>query len=271
MLLRQGRIPDFFAVGAPYTGAELILDALRNHHDTFVLAESPHFFSEIHGPVTPESLGNYRRLSSTAHRDALVGDISLTYLHAASACENLARFAPNGKILIFLRNPVLRSASHYMHMRTDERAPTYQSFDEAFDEAATAVRRGLEIPWGAGFRKSFYADGVRRYVAAFDSSVLVVLEDDIQRSPVDTWSRVLGFLGIGDTLRGTQSMIRTRIRHLGKRLLGGKNGSTEVVPSLPKDDIRRYATLFERDIIATGDIIGRDLRPWIGGESVDRW
>lgn len=198
--------PNFFIVGAMKAGTTSLYEYLRRHPQVFLPGlKEPHFFSDCIPPphIRPEvacdyhCCGNrddYLRLYSGAQEFAAIGDASPSYLWDKDAPERIHGVCPQAKIIVLLRDPVLRAHSQYLMNRLSgaESLP----FPEALrrDQARTDRRwwtARLYVDLG------MYHDQIRRYIDTFGREhVLVALFDDLTRDPRELLVRVAGHIGI---------------------------------------------------------------------------
>lgn len=283
--------PNFFIVGAPQCGTASMYLYLKQHPDVYVsVLEEPQFFgSDLtrvpHG-IRDEDV--YLELFEGANGRSRRGEASAWYLSSLQAPYEIRAFSPEAKILILLREPAQMAHSlHGLFFRTGNE--TLGDFREAL--AAEPERRaGLRIPDGAYFPEGLqyseaacYAPKVERYMDVFGpENVHCVLFDDFVRDAAGEYRKTLEFLAIDpdvevelDPQRAGERVRMMAVRQLRqashevrRRLRLGETKEHETPPPPPlSDDVA--APLRERLSVETrrlGELIGRDLEPWIRGE-----
>lgn len=195
--------PTFFVVGGQKCGTTSVYEHLRRHPEVFLpQMKEPAFFAAQ--PAAGEtrivpggyaSFEEYRNLYLGAKGFAAIGDASPHYLCDEESARRIHEVSPQAKIIIMLRDPVIRAHSAYL-----------MNLGRQFDSAVT-FRQALEWERGRNHGSWFtswryveaglYHDQVRRYLDMFgDQQVLILLFDDLQRSPVETFSRITRHIGV---------------------------------------------------------------------------
>jgi hypothetical protein len=166
-----------------------------------------------------------------------IADVSPSYLRNPAAARRLHAFAPEGRILVLLREPAAKVFSQYVHLWSEGRETL--PFEEAF--ALSAERRA------AGFSDMFdyegggyYAAPVARYLDLFgpDRVLVLIFEELVRdmgpaRGPVR--ERLEDFLGVplpATDLPRTNAGGRAR-SPLVARLLGNERLKGALRRSLP--------------------------------------
>jgi hypothetical protein len=204
--------PDFFIVGAPKCGTTSLNAYLGEHPEIFMATKELHFFGADLDGLRPAYRGRDATRSTEeeylAHfaggeRAAIRGETSVWYLFSHHAAREIHDFNPSARIIVSLRNPLDVLASLHSHF-------LYTGIED-IDDFATALaaepdrRAGRRIPAKAGEEpwRLFYRDVIRfdeqldRYFATFGrENVHVVLFDDLQQKPAETYRGVLEFLGV---------------------------------------------------------------------------
>lgn len=206
----EGRLPDFFVVGAHKAGTTAVARFLDRHPEVFVspVKEPRHFAlagesREYTGPDDPASRfeyereEEYRRLFSGAEDAVAVGEASTLYLYHPAAAEKIARRIPDARIIAILRHPVDRAYSNFLHCRRDGQEPE-ADFVSALNQERSRIGRG----WGPLWHyqaKGRYATQLARYFERFPRErVLVVTYDELERDSVGLLRRIHRFLGADD-------------------------------------------------------------------------
>jgi len=216
----QGRVPDFFIVGHAKCGTTALYETLRRHPQIYMPSrKEPQFFARNQPAVGgepasrfeqtgrhPESLDEYLSLFLAARPDQHVGEASTFYLWSQVAPGRIAAAQPAARIVAILREPA--SFLHSLHLQmVQNHVETERSLRKAI--ALEDVRRqGERIPRHAYWPQALmytervrYVEQLRRYHAVFPKEqVLVLIYDDFKRDNDQTVKRVLGFLGVDETV-----------------------------------------------------------------------
>lgn len=207
-------IVNTFIVGMPKAGTTSLHRYLAEHPDTCMAEDKePHYFSidllaegaAFHGfpkytrYPTPEA---YHGLFADRGTASVVGESSVFYLFSKQAAAEIAKYNPDAKIIIMLREPVaflysLHSQGLYSGNETET--------DFAKALALEAVRRqGEQIPSTVHFPSRLYyrehlqiAEQIERYLEHFPrAQIKIILFDDFKRNTEAVVRDVLTFLDL---------------------------------------------------------------------------
>lgn len=118
----------------------------------------------------------------------IVGEYSPAYLHNGETAKRIHSLFPDVKIIICLRNPVERSISHMLHLKSKKRVPLEASLKEAINLREDIVSY------------SKYSKHLKKYLEVFPKeNILVLIQDDIKIDPVLFLEKIYNFLGVDDT------------------------------------------------------------------------
>lgn len=114
--------PNLFIVGAPKAGTTFLFHKLQNsklfffsrvkelnyftHED---LAEKGSYYKDFRTATLKE----YMRFYKNSNEEKYIVDSSVSNFAYPKAAQRIKEFNPNAKILIIIRNPILRAFSHY--------------------------------------------------------------------------------------------------------------------------------------------------------------
>jgi hypothetical protein len=206
--------PNFFIVGQPKSGTTAFYEFLGAHPEIFVPERKEvHYFctdfhrenaavhgTPLHFPIRTEA--DYLALFHAWNGERVVGEASVHYLYSAEAAREIHRFAPDAKILVFLRNPADFLFSWHAHSLVSN-GETIESFEEAL--AAEEDRRQgrrltslVKVPsylhYSARVR---YAEQIARFLELFPPErVKVVLYDDFVADIGAVYRDLLEFLEV---------------------------------------------------------------------------
>ncbi|MHB1532855.1 sulfotransferase family protein [Acidithiobacillus sp.] len=194
--------PNFFIVGTVKGGTTSLYAQLRQHPAVFLPGvKEPHYFAQVQPVPEQDHLFDYVRDTASylkLYRNAgafpAIGDASTSNLWDSQAPHRIRAVSPKARIIILLRDPVVRAHSHYlMDFRegvVDLPFPDILHRDYVQREKGWGISR-LYVELG------LYHDQVQRYQNIFGrDQVLVLLFDDLVRDPEGTLQRVALHLGI---------------------------------------------------------------------------
>lgn len=213
------RNPNFFLVGAPRCGTSAMHEYLDAHPDIYMSwLKEPHYFcSDLNAERTSNpggrkeawpiiGLEQYLWLFREAGDQRIRGESSVLYLYSKEAAAEIAKFAPDAKILVMVREPIafLRSLHALFVYQGDEHC---RSFVDALDlepsrREGKNVSNAVRIPsimWYS--RMASFSEQIRRYQEHFPpEQIKVVVFDDLKARTEEVYADVLRFLGIDDSV-----------------------------------------------------------------------
>ncbi len=198
--------PDFFLVGAPRCGTTAMSYYLGHHpRICFSKPKEPHFFSllrQLQPQLTVEDYMKHCFPHYDPDRHLVLGEGSVSYLYDRTATKLILTHNPDARFIVMVRNPV--DLVHSYHARL------VALLDEDEEDFATAWRlqavraRGERIPKAC--RNPFllqYAEigKVGKYLEQLLRQVgrgrcLVLVFDDFVANPLQSYRRVLDFIGV---------------------------------------------------------------------------
>ena len=201
--------PDFVIAGAQKAGTSTLFELLSAHPDVHrSTVKEPHFFCVdptsgrllwrgpfdqriFAGAVT--SPRSYNELFADAE-GRLTGDASTGYLADPVVPERLAAARPDVKVVVILRDPVLRAFSAWKMWRRAGFEPL------SFADALEAEEERRVAGWSSTYRylaNGDYADHLDRWRSVVGPSKLhLITTDSLQQSQSLTMAGVTAFLGI---------------------------------------------------------------------------
>lgn len=209
----EGRLPDFFVVGAPRSGTTSMYRYLQEHPGIYMSNyKEPSFFAC--GAAAKEVLGiderladdvilersvltwdNYLAQFEAALPDQLLGEASPTYLYTAHAPAVIARHVPNAKIVACLRQPVERAYSH-LSIASEGRDVTADDLASALAEE-TANPRTILVDRDDYLRPGLYARHVTHWFETFGrDSVHLLRYEQLDQDTAGAMAGIYQFLGV---------------------------------------------------------------------------
>ena len=213
--------PNLYLVGAMKGGTTTIADALMTHPDVYACPiKEPNYFctdlytqglglnglgtSQVlklirrgrklhHAYISDENV--YKSLYDGAANESVVADFSTNYLYSQEAARNIARVAPNAKILIVLRNPVDRAFSEFvMNCAIGVAAPPFRKWLDMEERILAQGEHSVDHRY---VYAGLYCDQVKRYFDAFpQDQIKIVLFDDLEADAVSVLNEIARFLEI---------------------------------------------------------------------------
>ena len=203
--------PDFLIAGAAKSGTTSLYHYLNQHPEIYMSpVKEPDYFGghlwklplyNIFGPNASlqiyQDWNEYTDLYVKAGR-RLKGEASPStlFFHDVAIPEIKKRLG-DPKIIIFLRNPVERSYSHYSFLKRDDKENL--SFKESLEQEE--MRKIQNYHYGYFYRSlGFYAGQVSAFTHAF-SNVYIGLFEDLINHPKETLGEVFKFLEVDDSFQ----------------------------------------------------------------------
>ncbi|HYR07437.1 MAG TPA: sulfotransferase [Longimicrobium sp.] len=312
-----GTVPNLFVAGAMKAGTTTLYRYLAGHPDVFMSpVKEPHHFcgdleigrlapgyraasagldAYLDGPMdqarhmahVPER-ARYLRLFRDAGARRWRGEASPSYLLSEGAPREVRAASPDARVVIVLRDPVDRAASHY---RMDLGAGVVRT---GFDQAVREDRRaaGMGYPTDSLYlAMGMYARQVRRWMEAFPPGrVRVYLFDDLRAHPGALMVDLAAFLDVDPA--GFRGAAEHENRAVAPRWValnwvlhraGAKTVLSRLVPAplltagkrlwyrepdgaaVPAHAGAELRALFASDVAELSALIGRDLSHWTSG------
>ena len=200
--LEAKRLPTFFIIGAMKCGTSTLHQILARHPGIFIPEGEVRFFCvddlEAFPPgqwdgnwVTQNFEGDFDRYLEwyvnfyrEAAPDTLLGEDTAAYLSSPKAISRMAKYRPEAKLSVLLRDPVARTYSQYWHWVVSGRAVA--SFEDS-----------LRLSHGNLLQRSYYEEQLRHCLDHFPSEqVKVILFEELIGQPRRVVNEVLEFLAV---------------------------------------------------------------------------
>ncbi|MGH2784711.1 MAG: sulfotransferase family protein [Actinomycetota bacterium] len=196
----QGRLPNFFIIGAPKSGSTALADYLRAHPQVFIPPEKELYFFTIQSNWD-RGLDWYRWLFADAGDAPAVGDATPTYIYSDAALERIAGTIPDAKLFAILRNPVDRAYSSYWWERALRERRGFEEAVRAEMEHGPSVHDPRRHPYLTAGR---YLSRLQRVCDFFPrESLHVVILEELRSDVARTFAEACRFLGIDDGVAPT--------------------------------------------------------------------
>lgn len=204
--MRDLQTPDFIFAGASRCGSTWLQNALAEHPEIAMPADSPVSFFDLH---YHRGVGWYGQQLPDADSAVLVGESSPGYMKNPHVPERIAQTVPDVKLLFTIRNPVDRAFSEWWHER---------SFGNLSWEFEGALSH--HPAFDTLLRPGFYDQFLERFDTQFDEEQLHIgfFEDFTTDNEVFI-QEIYEFLGVDSTF--TPTLVGERVNeanHLSPRL-----------------------------------------------------
>lgn len=194
--------PNFFVVGAQKCGTTSIYEHMRKHPQVFLPEiKEPEFYSSKPGAgkilyaQNCGSLEAYRLQYRGSEAYLASGDFSTGYLWDPNAPKRIHDVCPEAKIIVMLRDPVVRAHSAYLMLLRDG-LDSSPSFSEAMRRDKARDDTSWFTAWHYVEAGMYYAQ-VKRYIDLFGSDrVLVLMFDDFVKTPLAVLTGIARHIGI---------------------------------------------------------------------------
>jgi hypothetical protein len=268
--------PTYVGIGAQKCASTWLHLILAEHPEVAVPAIKEIDFFSYH---YDHGYQWYERCFRSAKPARARGEISPSYFSDPAVPERIARYLPEAKILLSLRDPVERALSNHRHeVRVGHLTGPDLSFESGLKNNPMYVAQGL------------YATHLQNWLRHFASAkILVVLMEDIEADPQAVCAKVYRFLGVDD--RHNSSFVNrwsplgavkdavygaTRLpglRHLWDAAAGaglrslyrGINNvpSSAVIPPPDAQTLHELREQFAPEVRELEKMIGRSLTAWL--------
>lgn len=173
----------FFIGGFQKCASTWLHRSLQAHPGIFLPTEHMVHFFDIH---FERGLPWYEPFFDGAATGQIVGDATVTYARSEVAMARIARYNPDARVVLILRNPIDRAWSHYWHERKKEKiAFAFEEWENNYDLFSDWILPGI------------YTQHIDMVESLFGKNqVLVIFHDDVASRPTDVLSTVCGFLGV---------------------------------------------------------------------------
>jgi hypothetical protein len=280
-----GRRPTFVGIGAQKCASTWLYRLLAAHPQVTVPAvKEVDFFSYRYdrGHQWYEE-----QFGGSGAGEVARGEISPSYFHEVAVPARVARYVPEARILLSLREPVERALSNHRHEVRAGHLAGDVSFEAGLANNPMYVEQGL------------YATHLRHWLRHFPRErVLVLLAEDIARDPLGASQQVFRFLGVDDEFQPDEAHGRYNASFVPRsRLLGNAKDAvygatrlpglrwawdaaanlglrsvyrginhapaTAAIPPPRPETLEALRARFEPEVRGLEDLLGRSLQGWL--------
>ncbi len=249
---KQGRLPNFFIIGAQKGGTSSLHGYLQHHPNLFLSQPKElHYFDLFYD----KGLNWYKEHFITKDANKVhFGESTPFYLYHPGVPHLMKDLVPNAKFIVLLRNPVERAFSQYQ-MEFKRGTEHLDSFEKALDAekerlantddfklAKTAVQNS-EHAQHSYFSRGLYAKQIAHWFSIFQKEQFLFLKsEDFFANPKEVLIKVYQFLGV-DTIYPANL----------------KALNTGNYSPLSKEELQRYSSFFAEDHKELIKLIGEDF------------
>jgi hypothetical protein len=200
-----GRLPNYVIVGAMKSGTTSLAEYLGAHPQAYTVPQKELYFFE-RNDLWDQGVEWYAEQFAGAAQEIAVGEASPSYMYFRKSAGRMAEAIPDAKLIAILRDPVQRALSHYMHWRF-HMAREDRSFAQAIEDELATGPTPVAEDRGAGdvdfnyVGRGVYLPQLENICSHFPrESLLVLLLEDLERAPAETFAQVCRFLGLDDSI-----------------------------------------------------------------------
>lgn len=284
--------PGFIGIGAQKCASTWIYQVLSDHPEIFVSAPKElDFFSAYYD----RGLQWYESFFAGAKPGLMCGEVSPSYFFDLDSPARAYQYNPAFKVLLNLRDPVERAYSNHLHdIRLEHLTGTDLSFERGLANNPMYVDQGR------------YGKHLNSWLKYFPrEQIHIVLQEDVQKYPIEEAEKLYRFLGIDAQHRSAESqkkanesyMPRSRekeatfqrigaaLRGMGLEWLasflrdspvyqrikaGNRMNIRDIVPPMLEETRERLQAEFAEDIAIVANILGRESLPWKSCNTVEK-
>lgn len=202
-------LPDFLVIGAQKAGTTSLYDVLTGHPDVLpARTKEVQFFSLDYDRGESWYRAHFPSVAARQRR-RITGEATPYYLFHPLAPQRTQALLPRAKLVVLLRDPVVRAHSHFVHSRRLGFEPL-TSFRDALDAEAERLAGGSDF-WhqhASYVSRGRYALQLRAWLEVYSrEQVLVLRSEDFFADTAGTASSVARWLGLSDAgdLQGAAS------------------------------------------------------------------
>jgi hypothetical protein len=206
--------PSFYILGAAKCGTTSLHYYLSQHPDVCISQpKEPHYFE-----IEYENGSEFYRNKYFGHYkgECAVGDARAANLYVPYVPERIKDISPNAKLIVLLRNPIMRAYSHWYQFYTMGIEPL--SFDEGIAADIERIESGINFEGKEGKKlwqhyvssfdtgklvyrtyvdRGYYLKQIERYLKYYDlSQIKIILFDDLKRIPKKIVADIFKFIGV---------------------------------------------------------------------------
>jgi hypothetical protein len=191
-------LPDFLIIGGARCGTISLIHYLSDHPAVAALPSYQTHYFDRHFDRGP----NWYRSWFPLKGGNRAGESTPTYLMDPTVPERVVGLLPDVRLIVLLRDPVERAASHFS-LRRGKGAEPEATLAAAVEDEERRLKgigrnQGTVGMLDCYFEQGSYVKGLRRWLDYFDrTSLLILKSEDLFENPTETYNQALDFLGLG--------------------------------------------------------------------------
>jgi hypothetical protein len=277
-------LPNTFIIGVQKSGTTALHHLLSEHPDVFFpkAPQEIHFFDVEKN--FKKGIEWYESLFRDWSGQKVIAQTSPLYFFEPHVPARIRQLAPDGRLIVILRNPVDRAYSHYWHAVKHgvEKLP----FHAALEQESQRLLEGFQNRRNFSYlSRGEYSTQFERFLVHFPREQILPLRFDDLISDVDELcARCARFLSISPAgfvqergagkIRNAARMPRSRLlqsiaRGVGKlapaagQLIARRNLKAIQYPPMSVETRRGLQDRFRTEILRTSELTGLDLKAWL--------
>ena len=213
--------PNFLIVGAAKSGSTSLYQYLSKHPEVYMpINKEPNYFVAEYQQKMNKKSPNYKKsidrmifqkseyynlFRNVSPKQKVIGEASVTYLYRYdySIPKIKNELGENCKIIIILRNPILRAFSQYSYINE-------LGFEKlSFLDALKQEKYRLDNNWASTFAyagQGMFYEQVKAFKNNFENVYILLLED-LVKDKNQEMNRIFNFLGIDPLPNGNYSEV----------------------------------------------------------------
>ena len=255
---RMSGKPNFLIVGAQKGGTESHTIHLSQHPDVYLYEGEGHFFDR--GDYQ-SNYDEYHEFFKDVENEIAIGEKTPSYMYLHFTIDNIYEYNPNIKLIMFLREPILRAYSQYS-MDKSNNLQVFHSDDIHFsddeDSFLDSVRstehlkvKDIKSNGYWGLQRGFYIDQIEYILSKFDKkNILILISERVVKNPLREYNKIFNFLGV--------SPLDNKIF----KFYDGIN-KTEYSKKIKKEDYNYLSEIYKSYNDRLYDFLGYQIKEWV--------
>ena len=281
--MKENKLVNLFIVGAPKAGTTFLYEKLKKHQELFFpKIKELNFFSfkelkEIKNYYKDYKIAKehkYQKQFNTLNNEKYAVDSSVSYFAFSTIPQKIYKYNPDAKIIIILRNPILRTFSHFL-------------MDQRMGHAKLQLREYIlnknkySTHYHQYINNSLYYKNVSEFISVFGKENVCILTLDnienefdklytflqIEISPYSTdFKKVninkqvrFSFMNFFLKNRNITESLKIFIPEILIKALNKKLYTTAKTPEMSKSDYELIKNLLFDDIKGLSNFLGKDF------------
>lgn len=192
-----------FIIGAQRAGTTYLYHLLQNHPQVTMaqpVRPEPKFFLDNDLFHLGRTYYEKKYFGTRSTETRCLGEKSTSYIESTLAAERIAKFYPDARILVVLRNPVFRAYSNYLFSL--QHGLEQLSFEQAITAESKRLREATyntSVNPFAYRQRGYYIDYIEKYLKIYSRKQLGILIFEELVDNLAEFQALYRWLGIDDT------------------------------------------------------------------------